>query len=366
MSATTDRRTRHPFHMYEAIHAQPDAFARVTARTKAAVGPWAARVASCPRIFLVGTGTSHHATLIGEHLLRTYGGGLAAHAVQAFDFALYGPHLSPQDCVICVSHRGTKQYTARSLERARAAGCLTVVITGDGDPSRMAQANAILYTVPQEASAAHTISYAGAIAALSVLAERIGYHRTGTHPLPETFLSEDLPAALRAALATEPIVAGLARDYLERRRIWLAGGGPSAVTAQEGALKIKETSYLQAEGMAVETMLHGPFQCTGPEDLFVLIAPDGAAQPRVVELAGAVREIGGAALVVSDGTPASLRLEAGRWCTVPAVPEPFTALTCLVPLQLFAYYLALERGTNPDGFRLEDPHFARAHGLVQL
>jgi glucosamine--fructose-6-phosphate aminotransferase (isomerizing) len=138
------------------------------------------------------------------------------------------------------------------------------------------------------------------------------------------------------------------------------------VTAQEIALKIKQTSYLQAEGMPIEAMLHGPFLCAEPEDLFVLIAPAGAAQPRVIEFAGALREVGAPTLVVSDGTPEALRQETAGWCPVPAVPEPFTALTCLVPLQLFAYHLALRRGTNPDVFRRDDPHFARAHARVQL
>jgi glucosamine--fructose-6-phosphate aminotransferase (isomerizing) len=69
---------------------------------------------------------------------------------------------------------------------------------------------------------------------------------------------------------------------------------------------------------------------------------------------------------VSDGTPEPLRAEARDWVAVSAVPEPFTALTCLVPLQLFTYHLALLRGTNPDGFRLEDPRFARMHTLVRL
>lgn len=218
----------------------------------------------------------------------------------------------------------------------------------------------------QEKSAAHTVSYVSAIAVLASLAERIGYHRTGQKLLPTDFLPDELPLAVRAALTKESDIILLAREYLNRRRFWLVGCGPSAVTAHEIALKIKETSYLQAEGMSIETMLHGPFQCAEAEDLFILIAPAGVAQRRVVELAGLVKEIGAACLVVSDGTDTSLPKDAAKWLTVPVVPEPFTALTCLVPLQLFAYYLALERGTNPDSFRLDNSRFARARALVRL
>ena len=110
--------------------------------------------------------------------------------------------------------------------------------------------------------------------------------------------------------------------------------------------------------MSTETMLHGPFQCVEAEDLFVLIAPAGAAQGRTLEVAELVGEVGGACLVVGDGT--SDPPQVTELIAVPEVPEPFSALTCLVPLQLFAYHLALARGKNPDIFRADDPRFARA------
>ena len=134
---------------------------------------------------------------------------------------------------------------------------------------------------------------------------------------------------------------------------------PSAVTARETALKIKETSYLQAEGMPTETMLHGPFQCVEADDLFVLIAPSGAARERTLEVAELVEEVGAPYVIFGDDTT-EIRSTAAGVLRVPEVPEPFSALSCLVPLQLFAYHLTLARGTNPDSFRGDDPRFARA------
>jgi glucosamine--fructose-6-phosphate aminotransferase (isomerizing) len=361
-----EHRTEHPFHMYEAIRAQPEAFARVARQSDEAVDRFAGEIASCDRLFLVGIGTSHHAALVGEFWLRTYAAGLPAQAVHSFDFALYGPPLTSRDAVVAISHRGHKTYTVESLRRARQACCRTALITGDGQAAGSALADVTFPTVGQEKSSAHTISYVGTLAVLASLAGGLGRHRTGQPPFPKAFLHDELPSALRQALATETDIAPLARQQVGRRRIWLTGGGPSAVTAQEIALKIKEAPYLQAEGLAVEAFLHGPFQCVEPEDLFVLIAPAGPAQKRLAELAAMVREVGAPYVVVSDGTPRALEQGATGWWVVPAVPEPFTALTCLVPLQLLAYHLALARGTNPDRFRLEDPRFARAHKLVQL
>ena len=368
------QRTRHPFHMYDAIFEQPEALVRVLEKTGAAVDEFAAGISSCKRLFLVGIGTSYNAARVGEHLVRAYGGGRDVRAINSFDFALYGPNLAPEDCVVAISHRGSKRYTALALERARESGCRTALVTGEArvasdsktsvashtseGTSAPTGADAVFETVAQERSSAHTVSYTGAISVLAQLGRRLGCHRTGSDTFPESLLRNELPEALRSALGTEAAVEALAREHVGRRRIWLVGGGPSAVTAEEISLKIKETSYLQAEGMPTETMLHGPFQCVAAEDLFGLVAPAGAAQGRTLEVAELAAEIGGACLVVGDGT-AAVPHETNL-LSVPQVPEPFDALTCLLPLQLFAYHLALARGTNPDAFRTDDPRFARA------
>ena len=354
----TETRHGHPFHMHEAIRAQPEAFVRVLETNEAGLDDFAARTSSCERLFLVGIGTSYNAARIGEHLFREYGGGPDVRAVHAFDFALYGPPLTPEDCVVAVSHRGSKRYTARALERAREAGCLTALVTGE-NASVSTRPDAVFETVPQERSSAHTVSYTGAVAVLAGLAGRLGYRRTGSVTLDEDVLRNRVPEALGSALGTEGEVDAFAREHVGRRRIWLAGGGPSAVTAEEVALKIKESSYLQAEGMPTETLLHGPFQCVEAEDLFVLVAPAGAAQGRTLELAELAAEVGAPSFVVDDGSAEPPAGVEGR-IVVPEVPEPFSALSCLVPLQLFAYRLALARGTNPDIFRVDDPRFARA------
>src|SRR5918992_3137155 len=298
---TTEPRNSHPYHMHEAILAQPEALVRVIERKESAIDEFATRVSLCERVFLAGIGTSHHASQVGEHLMRSYGGGPDVRAFHSFDLALYGPELRREDCVVAVSHRGAKRYTALALEQAREKGCPTALITGEAG-SGEGRADAVFRTVAQERSPAHTVSYTTAVAVLALLAGRVGYHRTGSATLPDGLLLEELPEALWAALGTEEQVAALAREHVGRRRIWLLGGGPSAVTATETALKIKETSYLQAEGMPTETMLHGPFQCVEAEDLFVLIAPAGPAQERTLEVAELAAEIGGEILIVGDGT----------------------------------------------------------------
>ncbi|GHO72558.1 hypothetical protein KSD_03290 [Ktedonobacter sp. SOSP1-85] len=354
-------RTQHPFHMYDAVMTQPQAWASIIQHIRPLTEQIAPRLAQAQRIFIVAIGTSFHAAEVGYHLFRYYGVAVPIQTMHSFDFALYGPNLSARDCVIVISHRGGKRYSLEAIKRAREAGCYTLLITGEGAPSTMQYADITLKTTEQDKSSAHTVSYTGTIAALSCLAEALGQQ----HHAP-TFLQEEFPTILRTCLETDARMAELASAHLKHRRIWIVGGGPSGITALEIALKIKETSYLQAEGMPVEVMLHGPFQCVEPEDLFILIAPGGPAQARVLELATMIKAVGAPFIVVSDGTATSIQQDAAGMCTIPRAPEPFTALTCLIPLQLFSYHLALARGTNPDGFRLEDPHFAQAMKLVQL
>ncbi|HLZ63669.1 MAG TPA: SIS domain-containing protein [Ktedonosporobacter sp.] len=361
----TEPRTTHPFHMYDAITIQPQTFVDIVERVRPIAEQMAPTLAAARQIFLVGIGTSFHAVQLGQYFLYHYGVTVPIQAVHSFDFALYGPALSPNDCVIVVSHRGAKQYSLASLKRASEAGCYTLLITGQSAPDT-AYASATLRTTPPERSSAFTFSYTAALAALATLAEATGYRLTGNEPHPRSFLSQELPDALRASLQTETQIASLAAAHLGHRRIWLVGGGPSGVTAQEAALKIKETSYRQAEGMSTEAILHGPFQCVEPEDLFILIAPSGPAQERILSLAAMIKEIGTPYLVIDDGTATSIQQDAAGHCTVPALPEPFAALTSLLPLQLFSYHLALNVGTNPDGFRLEDPRFAAAFKHIKL
>ncbi len=217
---TEKKRTQHPFHMHEAIHAQPEAFAYTLERNAEAVEEFAGEIGSCERLFLVGIGTSYHAARIGEHLFRAYGGGLDVRAVNSFDFALYGPQLSPEDCVVAVSHRGTKRYTAEAIERAGGVGCKTALITGEGGAPGDA-VDVVFRTVTQEKSAAHTVSYTSAISVLAALAGRLGLHRTGEATLPENLLRKEIPDVLEAALQTEEEIETLAREHAGRRRIWL-------------------------------------------------------------------------------------------------------------------------------------------------
>ena len=110
-------------------------------------------------------------------------------------------------------------------------------------------------------------------------------------------------------------------------------------------------------------MIHGPFQCVETEDFFIIMGPSGKAQKRVLEFVSMVEAIGAKYVFVDDGT-ASVSSEFR--IVLPKVAEQYAALTCLIPLQLLTYQMALDAGTNPDSFRKEDPRFLEASERVPL
>ena len=352
--------------MYRHILDQPDAIAAAVAANRTPAERFAAAVAGKDRLWIVGIGTSYHAALMGEYFMRAFGGGLTTIASHSFDFSLYGPELTDRDAVVVVSHTGRKSYSVEALDRVKATGATLALVTGEEGAERHAGMEHVFTTVPPEGSATYTISYTSALAVLASITGAIGQQRMGAPTLDPDLLATELPAAMRGALETEALVRSLAEAHTGRRKIWLAGAGPAGVSAMEAALKIKEASYLDAEGMSTEQMLHGPFQSADPQDLMILVAPAGEGQARTLDLAAETKEVGLDLIVISDGTPAALRDGAAGWVVVPEIAEPFSALTTLVPLHFLAYWFALSRGTNPDSFRRDDERFARALALITL
>ncbi|HYB27341.1 MAG TPA: SIS domain-containing protein, partial [Solirubrobacteraceae bacterium] len=187
------------------------------------------------RVLVVGTGTSWHAANQGAWWLRM--GGLDAWAVPAADAAAGHPFPGSDDALLLLSHRGTKLYTSEVLERARAAGVPTVVVSKRGNP------DADLETVSEEVSSAFTASHLAALMRVAQLAEHLGASLGALR---------DVPDAVARELAQGPVGVKPPARLLE-----FAGVGINAWTAAEGALKVRETALVATEGLACESILHG-------------------------------------------------------------------------------------------------------------
>lgn len=338
---------------------QPEAIERLVAQGLNGAAPALERFAEAERVWVAGIGTSFHAASIGAAILRQ--AGAEAHAVHSFDFVYYPPALRRGDAIVIFSHLGNRRYSIATLEHGRANGVPVIAITGT--ESQMPEGDLMLRTVPRDRSAAHTISYTSALTRLTQLAA----DRAARRGLQSNLLTglASIPDRMRAALLLDERVKELAQQANTARMIHLVGGGPNAITAMEGALKLKEASYVLAEGMAIEQFIHGPIVAVEAVDLGLLVNVPGPAGPRVAELGAALRGFGTPVVSIGalpDGQDAANHLD----LPLDGLPEVLTPLATVVPLQRLALHLALARGVNPDPYRRNQPIYAAALEKVPL
>ncbi|HEY4871679.1 MAG TPA: SIS domain-containing protein [Candidatus Dormibacteraeota bacterium] len=290
------------------------------------------------RIFLVGTGTSYHGALVGQYLLRS--AGIESWAIPAFEFANYPPRFKDDDGLVLLSHRGSKRFSQAALERFKGKD-QWLAITGDGSPLR---GPGVLSTVPQERSPVHTASHTGAMVRLAQLAVALGAP-------PWASELTRLPDAVRAALQLRPQVIAALHRFPVGHVIHFVGGGPAYATALEGALKLREASFVSTEGHELESILHGPLISLQSDDAAVLVAQPGATLERTTELAAALGEIGVTAIAV--GGAATSLPGAVIALQTPALDELLAPIVNVVPLQWLALEVSRRRGVDADSFRKE-------------
>ena len=347
--------------LYRSIHRQPEIIQGVLDHLGPEAERTAALLAGARRVFVSGTGSNSHAAVVGEHLLRA--AGAEAYATTHFDFATYPRPLGPDDAVIALSHTGTTRYGRAVIAQARQASARLIGITGE--QARMDEPAVVLRVAPKEESDTYTTSYTATLAALALIAVYVG----GAGGRDMSAFHDALmgiPGNVATLLAREEELWPLAETLAARGRLTLMGAGPNAVTAREGALMVKESSYLVAEGFELETALHGGLQAVAADDTAAVILAHGPATERGLDLVRALDIIGARLLLIADervlpALPPPERL--ARPATVisfAATPEALSPLPATIPLQLLAAFTAALRGTNPDNFRYDEPAYRNA------
>ena len=274
-----------------------------------------ATIEPCRRVWLVGTGTSQHAAELGAWMLAP--GDRAAQGISSAAFLAVAPPLDESDAVLVISHTAQSAFARRARERALAAGAGVVSITGRdrGWPEA-------IETIAAERSETYTASYLAALVVLARLAVALGAASFDEAPLSE------LPARVHAAGQAPPVL-----ESAEHRLVVLAGAGPAAVTAREGALKLREAARVLAEGYESEYLLHGSAVPLRSGDALVAVAPGADASGLTGQLVAAASREGLHTAVVQE--PAGL--------DPPLQQVPLTAR-----LQRLAAELADARGEDPD------------------
>jgi glucosamine--fructose-6-phosphate aminotransferase (isomerizing) len=342
--------------MYQTMHRQPDDLRRLLDYGWEVAEEAAQRLSGAGRVYVVGIGTSFHAALVGAWLLRAMGAD--ARAVSSFDFSVYPESFAirPDHAVIVMAHSGVKTYSTRSLERAAEIGATRISIgslTAVHEGSQL-----VLRTVERERSSAFTASHLAAMTVLVQIALRLG-----KPPELEAALG-CLPDQVAEVLAREDEIRPMA-VAAARRRVYAIGAGPNEATALEAVIKVREAAQGWIDALAAEQFLHGPLIAVNPDDVAVVVnVPGAAAAQRLAEIARVLDGVGARLWLVGESV-GGLR-SVPTLFALPRIPEILSPLLAVVPVQLFAYHMAVEKGINPDVFRRDDPRYAGALGLLKL
>jgi glucosamine--fructose-6-phosphate aminotransferase (isomerizing) len=364
-------RTAHPYYLYDAIRAQPALIEKVLAGREALKRASDA-IAEKDRITFVGIGTSLHAAQLAELWMREFTAGrIWPHFEQSFELVNHPIAFGPRDAVVVITHTGTTTASIAALRAARASRALTIAITGQmaGETTgvEIHGADFHIETCDQEVSFAYTKSYTTALAALALMIQRVAEHKKLLTQGIDLRSIDRIPEFVRQTLTLEPQIREIAKQIAPLARIVLFGAGVGWPTAREGALKIKESCYIAAEGFETEEVLHGPFSEIDSRAALIGLLTGRPSDDRARQILRAAGEL--KTLRVAIVTPsANHEISAEHTLVVPELTaatkselcEWLAAFTHLVPLQLLNYFIALERGVNPDSGRQDQSAHAAA------
>ncbi len=331
--------------MLEEIREQPEALERTFREELSQIKQLKTRLAGArPRmIMLVARGTSDNAAQFGRYLLEIQTGipvSLAAPSI----FTLYEANFSFDGVlVIAISQSGESTDTNLVLERARSQGAVTIGVTNEpaSTLARLAE-HVFLVRAHKERSVAATKTYTGQLMMLYLLAYALGA------PLNLDDVAR-IPAWAARALSLDTEVHARAERYRFMERAIVVGRGLNYSNAFEFALKLMETCYVVAERFSTADLLHGPIAMIEPSFPAFLFAPTGVTWPGMRDMIHKMQQLRAETLVVTDEANHDAIATSGRAITVPcSLEEMYTPIPYIIPAQLFAASLAVEKGLNPD------------------
>ena len=306
---------------------------------------------SIRRAVLVACGTAWHACLVGKFLIERLA-GLPCEVDYGSEFRYRDPLLDPQTLLVVVSQSGETADTLAAVETARERGTPVLAVCNVVDSSIARRATHVLYThAGPEISVASTKAFTTQLTALYLLALQLGRERGRVTPDQGRRLVADLvtlPTLVKEALGRERLIERVAKKYGKASDVLYLGRGINYPVALEGALKLKEISYIHAEGYPAGEMKHGPIALINEEMPVVVIIPHDAVFQKSMSNLKEVESRGGRIIVVTDAPSPELEDVAWEVLAVPRTNELLTPIVLTVPLQLLAYYVAVYRGTDVD------------------
>ncbi len=311
----------------------------------------AGEVISLERIIIVACGTAWHAGLVGKFLIEE----LAQVPVEvdyASEFRYRHPLLRQNMALVAVTQSGETVDTLVSMESAREKGIKAIAIVNvvGSQASRMADGVIYLQAGP-EIGVASTKAFTSQLAALYLLALHLGKRRgvlSDEQLLVHIQELSQLPQLVSEALSLEPEIHRLAHAYYQRSDFLYLARGINYPIALEGALKLKEISYIHAEGYPAGEMKHGPIALIDENMPVVVIAPQDKVHDKVLSNIEQVKARNGSVIAIANEGDADVAGKADHTLFIPKASPYLTPILAAIPMQLLAYHIAVRRGCDVD------------------
>jgi glucosamine--fructose-6-phosphate aminotransferase (isomerizing) len=309
------------------------------------------RIDKADRFIVTACGTSWHSGLIGEYLIEDLA-RVQVEVEYASEFRYRNPIISEKDVVLAISQSGETADTLAAIELAKERQALIYGICNviGSSIARTSHAGSYTHAGP-EIGVASTKAFSTQICMLTLIALQIAQQK-GTIPTSKLrailYELENIPKKIEETLKLDAQIKELAAIYKDATNFLYLGRGYNFPVALEGALKLKEISYIHAEGYPAAEMKHGPIALIDEEMPVVFLATNQSAYEKIVSNVQEVKARKGKIIAVVNKGDTQIRALADHIIEVPETEEVLSPLVTIVPLQLLAYHIAIMRGCNVD------------------
>ena len=313
------------------------------------------RLRAVDRVVVLACGTSWHAALVGKFLIERLA-GVPVEVDYGSEYRYREPIVTPTTLAVVITQSGETADTLAALREARGRGAATIAVCNVVGSMATREADFTVYThAGPEIGVASTKAFTSQLVALHLLALYLAQIRGTLTPEAARPHLEDLdhlPRWIEETLQCEDVVKAVAQRFHQHRSFLYLGRGINYPIALEGALKLKEISYIHAEGYPAGEMKHGPIALVDEELPVVTLLSNGSVFEKMASNLQQVRARGGPIIAVADdgqpGLDALVDEDRDALVTIPATPPLITPIVMAVPLQLLAYHIAVRRGCDVD------------------
>lgn len=310
------------------------------------------RLNQAQKITIIACGTSWHAGLIGEYLIEEFA-RIPVEVEYASEFRYRNPIISEKDIVIAISQSGETADTMAAIKMAKEKGAFVYGICNvvDSSISRVTDAGSYTHAGP-EIGVASTKAFTAQLTVLSLIALKLGKHNG--HLSNQEFMRlitelDAIPQKVQEVLDnTHEITKEIAKNFVDASNFLYLGRGYNFPAALEGALKLKEISYIHAEGYPAAEMKHGPIALIDENMPIVIIAPKQGHYDKIVSNVQEIKARKGQVIALVNKGDTQVSSVADYVIEFPETSECFSPIIASVPLQLLSYYIAVYRGANVD------------------